>query len=475
MFELAPVAMWLEDFSDVKAIFERWRREGVSDILSFLTQHPAQVLECARAIKVLRVNARTLELFEARDFSHLVANLETMFAGDMMETHLNELIQLFEGKTSFASDTVNYTLTGKRLDIHLQGTVLPGAEHSLERVLVTTQDVTALEDARRAERSQMLYAKGLFEHSPVSLWVEDFSRIRLMMEDLRQRGISDLRVFTDVHPEFVRQCMREIRVIDVNQATLELFNAPDQQSLLQNQHIIFRDDMQEPFREQLIDLWEGRLMHVREVMNYALDGSQRYVLLQFSVFPGYEKDWSLVLVSLTDITARKKAEAYLEYLGKHDVLTKLYNRAFYSDEINRLNRKSFRPVAILIIDLNGLKEANDTLGHDAGDSLLRRLGEVLNEAVSQPNCVARIGGDEFAVLMPGAQLEDATLMADDIGRLLHINNQYYSQHPLSISVGIDVCAEGEPMETAIRRADKEMYRQKRAFYAVKPSNSVSQR
>ena len=61
--------------------------------------------------------------------------------------------------------------------------------------------------------------------------------------------------------------------------------------------------------------------------------------MQFSVLPGHENDWSLVQVALTDITARKKAEAYLEYLGKHDVLTKLYNRSFYVDELNRLERQ----------------------------------------------------------------------------------------------------------------------------------------
>ena len=133
------------------------------------------------------------------------------------------------------------------------------------------------------------------------------------------------------------------------------------------------------------DLWNGRLFHQREVLNYALDGSERHLLLHFSVFPGYERDWSLVQIALTDITARKKAEAYLEYLGKHDVLTKLHNRAFYMDELNRLERKPLRPVSAIVIDLNGLKDANDTLGHDAGDALLRRLGEVLNGVVSEPN------------------------------------------------------------------------------------------
>ena len=365
MFELAPIAMWIEDFSAVKKTFDQWRSDGITDIRAFLHEDPARVKTCSRAIKVLRVNRKTLSLFEAESTEHLAENINLVFRDDMFESHIVELAQVFDGQMNFSSATVNYTLSGKRLDIQLRGAVLPGHEEDLSRVLLTTEDVTDREEARRRENEQARYARGLFEHSPVSLWVEDFSRIRAMLEDLRERGIVNLRVFMDVHPEFVRQCLAEIRVIGVNQATLNLFRARDRQTLLRNQHAIFRNDVQDYFREQLIDLWEGRLFHTHEVMNYALDGSERYVLLQFSIFPGHEHDWSLAQISLTDITARKKAEAYLEYLGKHDVLTKLYNRAFFIDEINRQERKSTRPVGIIIIDLNGLKEVNDTFGHDA--------------------------------------------------------------------------------------------------------------
>ena len=165
--------------------------------------------------------------------------------------------------------------------------------------------------------------------------------------------------------------------------------------------------MLRPFREQLIDLWDGKLFQQREVVNYALDGAPLNLHLQFSVFPGRERDWSLVQVALTDITARKKAEAYLEFLGKHDVLTKLYNRSFFVDELNRLERNGPSPVTVLVLDVNGLKAANDQSGHAAGDDLLRRAGEVLAKAVEGPCCVARIGGDEFAVLMPAAMSETA--------------------------------------------------------------------
>jgi diguanylate cyclase (GGDEF)-like protein len=472
IFTLAPIAMWIEDFSEVRALFDAWRAEGITDVRAFLRHDLSRVEECSRRIRVLDVNRKTLELFEADDLDHLRANLGRVFRDDMLETHINELADLYEGKLEFTSATVNYTLSGRRLDIQLRGAVLPGHERSLGRLLLTTEDTTAREEARRAEVAQRLYAEGIFEHSPVSLWIEDFSRIRTLIEDVRFRGITDFRTFMDVHPEFVRQCMSEIRVLDINHATLELFCADDRTMLLKRLNDIFRDDMEKPFREQLMELWHGNLFHHREVVNYALDGSERHILLHFAVFPGHEQDWSRVQVALTDITARKKAEAYLEYLGKHDVLTKLYNRAFYADEMNRLERKSLRPVSAIVIDLNGLKQANDHLGHDAGDALLRRFGEILNGAVSKPNHAARIGGDEFAVLMPGADAKAATVMVETINELLKINNQFYSSAPLSISCGAATSEPGETMESVVRRADLAMYEQKKAYYEASRVSGV---
>lgn len=465
IFDLAPVAMWIEDFSGVKRQFDRWRAEGVEDIRAFLREDMARVAACSREIRVLNVNSKTLELFEARDLDHLVDNLSVVFRDDMLESHINELAELWEGKTAFESNAVNYSLSGRRMDIQLKGSVLPGHEETLEQILLTTEDVTERENARRNEAQSRRHAEGLFEYSPVSLWVEDFSEIKNLIETVRERGIVDFRVFMDVHPEFVRQCMSEIRVIDVNQATLDLFCASDVQTLLHRQVEIFRDEMEKPFREQLMDLWEGKLFHQREVINYALDGSIRHILLNFAVLPGHEDDWSQVQVALTDITARKKAEAYLEYLGKHDVLTKLHNRAFYMDELNRLERKPLRPVSAIIMDLNGLKEANDQLGHDAGDALLRRFGEVLNSVVSRPNHAARIGGDEFAILMPGADRKAVNAMVETIAELLHINNQFYSNAPISVSIGSATSMEGETMEDMVKRADRAMYDDKRAYYS----------
>lgn len=317
MFELAPVSLWLEDYSALKGLFERWRTEGVSDLRTHLRADPQRVAECSRCIKLLRVNRRTLELYAAASMSELVAGLDRVFRDAMFEQHVEELAQLWDGHTRFASQTVNYSLAGKRLDILLNGHVLPGHEADWSRVLLAIEDVTERVQAQQRLASSELYARGLFEHSPVSLWVEDFSAVKRLLDEAREQGISDFRTFTDVHPEFVERCMAEIRVIDVNQQTLKMFAARDRHELLNSLNLVFRDDMRASFNEQLIELWQGKLIQQREVVNYALSGDKLHVLLQFSVFPGHEKHWDLVLVSLTDITARKQAEAYLEFLGKH--------------------------------------------------------------------------------------------------------------------------------------------------------------
>jgi diguanylate cyclase (GGDEF)-like protein len=464
MFDLAPVSLWIEDYSDVKALFEQWHAQGVDDIETFLLANPERVRQCSQHIRIIKVNRKTLSLFGARDLDHLMVSLSLVMRDDTFKSHVSELAQLWSGRTSFSSHTVNYTLSGERLDIQLHGTVLPGHEQNWDRVMIAIEDVTEREGARRRLADSENYAFGLFAHSPVSLWVEDFSGVKRLLDEVRARGVEDFRVFTDVHEEFVARCMSEIRVLDVNGRTLELFGAPDKATLLSNLSDVFRDEMGPHFREQLIDLWSGKLFQQREVVNYALDGTKLHLLLQFSVLPNHERDWSLVQVALTDITARKKAEAYLEYLGTHDVLTRTLNRSFYVDELNRIERRGIHPVTIIIADLNGLKTANDDLGHSVGDALLRRAGEVFGSLVEKPASVARIGGDEFAVLLPGTDAAGGEAVLATLAELIEVNNQYYPDLELSMSIGISTSRPGDRLEQVVKRADLQMLHTKRLHY-----------
>lgn len=470
LFDVAPTSLWLEDYSRLRSLFETWKSEGITDLRAHLQGDAARLQECAASISVLRVNQRTLTLYGAASFEELADRLDEVLSDDMGSAFMDELVQLWSGSGSFESKTVNYALDGRRLDIQLKGVVLPGHEATWSRVLLTVDDITELEQAHQRVLASQQYAEGVFQQAPVSLWVEDFSGVKGLLEEIREQGITDFRTFTDVHPEFVDRCLAEIKVLDVNRYTLYMYHAPDKADLLARLPEVFRDEMRPHFREQLVDLWQGTLFQQREVVNYSLDGNALHIHMQFSVFPGREHDWGLVLLALTDITARKKAEAYLEYLGKHDVLTKLKNRSFYVEELARLERIGPMPVTVIIIDLNDLKDTNDSLGHSVGDALLRRTGEVLTKAIDKPWQAARIGGDEFAILMPATDEQTGQLTLDSIQKLIDLNNQFYGGPSLSFSMGIATCQPGERLDAALRRADMAMYEAKRDYYSGERAN-----
>ena len=137
-----------------------------------------------------------------------------------------------------------------------------------------------------------------------------------------------------------------------------------------------------------------------------------------------------------------------------------------TSELNRLERKGPFPVTIIVADLNGLKAANDQWGHAAGDALLRRAGEVLNEVIGKTLHAARIGGDEFAILMPAADERDGQAMMDNINKLVEINNQFYSGLILGLSMGVATSRPGERLEPVAQRADLLMFKAKRDYYAA---------
>ena len=464
LFELAPVSLWLEDYSGLKTLFDTWRAAGVEDFEAHVAQSPELIRACTAQLKVLKVNRRTLTLFAASSQQHLVDNLDKIFRDDMMNHVTQELKQLWNGELHLSNQTINYALDGRRMDIRIGIQILPGHENDWARVMVSLEDISQPVLATRRLAASEQYARDLFEHSPVSLWVEDFSVVKKLLDEVRERGIIDFRTFLNVHPEFVSRCMQEIQVFDVNQQTLRMFGAPDKPTLFNRLGEVFRDEMHDSFAEQLIDLWAGHIVQQREVVNYSLDGTLINIHMQFSVLAGHEDAWDQILVSLIDITARKKAEAYMEYLGKHDTLTKLRNRTFYVEELNRLSRKGPWPLAILAIDLNGLKVVNDEQGHAAGDEILRRAGEILTESVDDPSCAARIGGDEFIVLIPGGDEHAAQLLKERILSVLELNNQFYPGQTLSMSMGISCCHAGHQLEACINAADRNMYEEKVRYY-----------
>jgi diguanylate cyclase (GGDEF)-like protein/PAS domain S-box-containing protein len=162
-----------------------------------------------------------------------------------------------------------------------------------------------------------------------------------------------------------------------------------------------------------------------------------------------------------DITERKKVEEELKYLSIHDSLTGLYNRFFFEEELKRLRTGRFDPVGIVMCDLDGLKLVNDNLGHDIGDLLIITAANLLKEQFRDSDIVARIGGDEFAVLLPNCP---SGMINDICARLKQAMIDKYipdTRIPFMMSIGYATRDKKErPMDELIKEADVNMYQEK---------------
>ena len=159
--------------------------------------------------------------------------------------------------------------------------------------------------------------RSIFEDSPVSLREEDFSQVKQIVDRLRESGVSDFQAYFDQHPQVVAECVRAVRVSNINQNTLALFKTDNKEHLYQGLAGIFTEESLISFSQQLAAFAAGETHFACETIQQTVTGEKLWAGTRVSIAPGYEDTWAKVFVSILDITDRKQTEAELASYREH--------------------------------------------------------------------------------------------------------------------------------------------------------------
>ncbi len=219
----------------------------------------------------------------------------------------------------------------------------------------------------------------------------------------------------------------------------------------------------------------GRSEHALTMEMLRKDGSLGYG--EFSITPVKDNENNITSyrVTIHDITDRRHYEEQLRHLSFRDQLTGLYNRAYFKNELERLEGSREYPITIISIDLDDLKLVNDTLGHFQGDELLKSCAAVLRDIFRSSDIISRIGSDEFAVILPRTSEEARTKIVDRINSTIEkFNEEQKHKLPLHISVGSATANDqNKPLEETYKEADNIMY-QNQSHKGIKARSQMIQ-
>ncbi|MEA2015897.1 MAG: PAS domain-containing protein [Actinomycetota bacterium] len=264
-------------------------------------------------------------------------------------------------------------------------------------------------------------------------------------------NISESIFFKDLDSRFVR----------INKATAEKFglDSPEDAVGKTDFDIFSEEHARQAFKdEQLIIKTGNPIINLEEKETYE-DKSDRWA--STSKIPWHDENNNIIGVfGITrDITERKNSEEKIRYLSFHDTLTGLYNRAYFEEEIKRLNTERQLPLTMLMGDVNGLKVINDAYGHLKGDIFLKKIADILKECFREEDIVSRWGGDEFIIMLPKTPGEYAKNILKRIKKLCRERST--ENLPLSISFGYATKkSPSEDIDKVLKEAEDKMYKNK---------------
>jgi len=283
-----------------------------------------------------------------------------------------------------------------------------------------------------------------------------------------------IKSLTDSMPDHIFYKDINFRYTGCNKAFAEFHGMTEKEIIGKNDYQIFSKDFADTYVESDKDVINNLKKAVFEDIAHRGDSVTYFETIKNPYFDANGNCVGLIGVS-RDITERKVKQDQIIYLNHHDILTGLYNRLYLENAYAEIDKKENLPISIIIGDINGLKLVNDSLGHGFGDMTIKEIADILSKCCSDKGVVARIGGDEFVILLPKTDNKTAY---DLIKQITHDCNEHMndmkSMFYANISLG---CATKSSMDDTLEKvyqqAEENMYRQKMFEYKSQHSAILS--
>ncbi|MTI84655.1 MAG: diguanylate cyclase [Firmicutes bacterium] len=252
----------------------------------------------------------------------------------------------------------------------------------------------------------------------------------------------------------------DFRITEVNEALCKMVCYSPNELLGSHFNIILQEDNRQFWHHNKL-LEPGRIHYRHELALKTKYSKVIYAVIKATIVKNKSGNVKYIFAFLSNVTKRKHMEEELRRLSLFDPLTKLLNRRYFEQRMNQCELEGLDSVGMIICDVDGLKLINDTLGHKQGDRLLESAATAIKSSLRENDVAARIGGDEFAVLLTESNVNQVEAVCAKIRDSVDKYNKEHADLPLSISVGYSFRKnKSMDMDRLFQEADNAMYREK---------------
>ncbi|MFC2159444.1 diguanylate cyclase [Actinomycetota bacterium] len=407
LFEDSPIPLWELDISEIKEYFDCLKDKGVKNFGKYFKDHPKDVSTCIKMLRIININKANLDMFGAKSKDRIKDYLNHIFSNKLHSMLIKWFIPLAEGKNIFESEVKCKNLKEQEKHMILKWTVISSNIQEYTKAIVSIIDITKLKKVTGQIQDLSQLRESIIDNANVWLTVFD-SKFNIIVWNKAAEKISG----------YLRS-----EVVGNNKIWEKLY--PNE---------VYRN---QTLAKTLAIIEEKKNIEDFETIILNKNGKDRIITWNFKTLNDIN-DKAIGLIALgRDFTDKKKMEDELKFIATHDALTGLFNRTFFEEQMKLQFGERYKKVAIVILDIDGLKYVNDSLGHQKGDNLIKDTAKILKNTFRPSDVVARIGGDEFSILMKDIN-EDGVI--NTLGRLKNNIDKFNQnlkrdQNPINLSIG----------------------------------------